>query len=166
MASGESKCLCVWLSHSFPPRQQLHSTLTAKGTNGAPVTSTTPPAQGEGPKPGPSEAFGQFLLKPVSRRPGDAIEELETINKEVQDQVGKRPSVDQCIEDLNEAYKDILELSTASSSSMSSIPHCSSSMLIPERIKAKLTVEPLPLKHGGSLRSGLESWAKFSTPAI
>ncbi|XP_043913487.1 junctional protein associated with coronary artery disease [Protopterus annectens] len=31
------------------------------------------------------EAFGQFLLKPVSRRPWDAISELESFNKELQD---------------------------------------------------------------------------------
>uniref|UniRef100_A0AAY5EDM2 Junctional cadherin 5 associated a n=1 Tax=Electrophorus electricus TaxID=8005 RepID=A0AAY5EDM2_ELEEL len=82
-----------------------------------PPTKSSPSDQAEdskldlGPNP---EAFGQFLLKPVSRRSWDAIEELESINKELQEQAGKRPSVDQCIEDLNEAYKDILELSTAS----------------------------------------------------
>uniref|UniRef100_A0A8C5M5V2 Junctional protein associated with coronary artery disease n=1 Tax=Leptobrachium leishanense TaxID=445787 RepID=A0A8C5M5V2_9ANUR len=32
------------------------------------------------------EVFGQFLLKPVSRRPWDAISELESLNKEFQDQ--------------------------------------------------------------------------------
>ncbi|XP_053569868.1 junctional cadherin 5-associated protein [Bombina bombina] len=32
------------------------------------------------------EAFGQFLLKPVNRRPWDAISELESLNKEFQDQ--------------------------------------------------------------------------------
>ncbi|KAG7487469.1 hypothetical protein MATL_G00023830 [Megalops atlanticus] len=66
------------------------------------------------PPPGNApEAFGQFLLKPVSRRPWDAIEELESFNKELQAQIGKRSSVDQCIEDLDKAYLDILELSAA-----------------------------------------------------
>lgn len=74
----------------------------------------------------------------MSRRPWDAIEDLETINKEAQDQAGKRPSVDQCIEDLNEAYKDILELSTASNN----LPN-RSSMQIPDRIKSRLSSEPL-----------------------
>ncbi|KAM4689814.1 junctional cadherin 5-associated protein isoform 1-T2 [Discoglossus pictus] len=32
------------------------------------------------------EVFGQFLLKPVNRRPWDAISELESLNKEFQDQ--------------------------------------------------------------------------------
>ncbi|XP_013907213.1 PREDICTED: junctional protein associated with coronary artery disease [Thamnophis sirtalis] len=35
------------------------------------------------------EAFGQFLLKPVSRRPWDAISELESFNKELQKQEEK-----------------------------------------------------------------------------
>ncbi|XP_029138920.1 junctional protein associated with coronary artery disease [Protobothrops mucrosquamatus] len=35
------------------------------------------------------EAFGQFLLKPVSRRPWDAISELESFNKEIQEQEEK-----------------------------------------------------------------------------
>lgn len=37
-------------------------------------------------------AFGQFLLKPVNRRPYDAIGELESINKEMEDTISKRPS--------------------------------------------------------------------------
>ncbi|XP_026527969.1 junctional protein associated with coronary artery disease [Notechis scutatus] len=36
------------------------------------------------------EAFGQFLLKPVSRRPWDAISELESFNKEIQKQEERR----------------------------------------------------------------------------
>ncbi|XP_015209528.2 junctional cadherin 5-associated protein [Lepisosteus oculatus] len=60
------------------------------------------------------EAFGQFLLKPVSRRPWDAIEELETFNKELQEQIGKRASVDKSIDELDVAYRDILDLNTAS----------------------------------------------------
>lgn len=43
-------------------------------------------------------AFGQFLLKPVNRRPCDAIGELESINKEMEDTISKRPSVGQCID--------------------------------------------------------------------
>uniref|UniRef100_A0A668ANG7 Junctional cadherin 5 associated a n=1 Tax=Myripristis murdjan TaxID=586833 RepID=A0A668ANG7_9TELE len=56
-------------------------------------------------------AFGQFLLKPVNRRPWDAIGELECFNKELQDTISKRPNVEQCIEDLDEVHKNILELS-------------------------------------------------------
>lgn len=46
-------------------------------------------------------AFGQFLLKPVNRRPCDAIGELESINKEMEDTISKRPNVGQCIDDLD-----------------------------------------------------------------
>uniref|UniRef100_A0A8C2Z1W6 Junctional cadherin 5 associated a n=1 Tax=Cyclopterus lumpus TaxID=8103 RepID=A0A8C2Z1W6_CYCLU len=51
--------------------------------------------------------FGQFLLKPVNRRPCDAICELETINKEMEDTISKRPNVGQCIDDLIGANKKL-----------------------------------------------------------
>uniref|UniRef100_A0A3B3HAY1 Junctional cadherin 5 associated a n=1 Tax=Oryzias latipes TaxID=8090 RepID=A0A3B3HAY1_ORYLA len=38
--------------------------------------------------------FGQFLLKPVNRRPCDAIGELETINKEMEETISKRPIIE------------------------------------------------------------------------
>lgn len=62
------------------------------------------------------ETFDQYIIKPASQRAWDAVKELEAIKKEVQEQEenSKQPSVDKCIEDLNEAYKDILELGTAS----------------------------------------------------
>ncbi|XP_056246397.1 junctional cadherin 5-associated protein [Seriola aureovittata] len=101
------------------------------------------------------EAFEQFLLKPASQRPWDAVKELETIKKEVQDQQqqqsSKQPSVDKCIEDLNEAYKDILELGTASNK----VPN--GSVQIPERIKIRLTSEPL--NKPSSLRRSAVSWS-------
>ncbi|KAM9163908.1 junctional cadherin 5-associated protein isoform 1-T5 [Pangshura tecta] len=40
------------------------------------------------------ELFGQFLLKPVSRRPWDAISELESFNKELQEQEESTSSED------------------------------------------------------------------------
>ncbi|KAF1384060.1 hypothetical protein PFLUV_G00138350 [Perca fluviatilis] len=101
------------------------------------------------------EVFEQFLLKPASQRPWDAVKELETIKKEVQDQQqqqsSKQPSVDKCIEDLNEAYKDILELGTASNK----VPN--GSVQIPERIKIRLTSEPL--NKPSSLRRSAVSWS-------
>ncbi len=60
------------------------------------------------------EVFGQFLLKPVNRRKGDAIGELESFNKEIQDHTGKYPNGDQNIEELDEALNSILELSDSS----------------------------------------------------
>lgn len=58
------------------------------------------------------EVFGQFLLKPVNRRPWDAIGELESFNKELQDQNIKKLSIEQAVDDLDEALKNILEVST------------------------------------------------------
>ncbi|MBN3284890.1 JCAD disease, partial [Polyodon spathula] len=59
-------------------------------------------------------AFGQFLLKPVSRRPWDAIEELESINKEFQDQIGTRAAGNQFTGDPEMAYKEPGNLQTGS----------------------------------------------------
>lgn len=57
--------------------------------------------------PGGAEqvTFGQFLLKPVNRRPFDVIGELETINKEMEDTISKRPTLGQCIDDLSGIIK-------------------------------------------------------------
>nr|XP_040025545.1 junctional protein associated with coronary artery disease [Gasterosteus aculeatus aculeatus] len=116
------------------------------------VEETKPAASGG------QEPFEQLLLRPASQRPWDAVKELETIKKEVQDQEqqqqeqsSKQPSVDKCIEDLNEAYKDILELGTASNK----VPN--GSVQIPERIKIRLTSEPL--NKPSSLRRSAVSWS-------
>ncbi|XP_041696987.1 junctional protein associated with coronary artery disease homolog, partial [Coregonus clupeaformis] len=128
-----------------------------------------PPPSGNTTEAKPAAACsGQFLLKPVSRRPWDAIEELEPINKEFQDQQqqqqqqqqsSKRPSVDQCIEDLNEAYKDILELGTASNN----VPNNGGAVQIPERIKIRLAGEA-GLSKPSSLRRSIESWTVSVDP--
>lgn len=60
------------------------------------------------------EAFGQFLLKPVNRRPWDAIGELESFNKELQDQNAKEQTTDQAIENLDEALRNILDVDNTS----------------------------------------------------
>lgn len=112
-------------------------------------TEETKPATSSG-----QEALEQFLLKPASQRSWDAVKELETIKKEVQNQQqqsSKQPSVDKCIEDLNEAYKDILELGTASNK----VPN--GSVQIPERIKIRLTSQPL--NKPSSLRRSAVSWS-------
>lgn len=121
---------------------------------------TAPPSgNGEETKPATSsgtDAMEPFLLRPVSQRPWDAVKELETIQKEVQSQNqqqqnSKQPSVDKCIEDLNEAYKDILELGTASNK----VPD--GSVEIPERIKIRLNSQPL--NKPSSLRRSAVSWS-------
>ncbi|XP_059358617.1 uncharacterized protein LOC132096951 [Carassius carassius] len=124
-----------------PPSQPPPPPPTQPPAQSPPSDPTEEEKSATGPNP---EGFEQFLLKPVSRLPWDAIEDLETINKEAQDQAGKRPSVDQCIEDLNEAYKDILELSTASNN----LPN-RSSMQIPDRIKSRLSSDPLGMPATG-----------------
>ncbi|KAK5860374.1 hypothetical protein PBY51_021858 [Eleginops maclovinus] len=124
----------------------------------APQPAVPPSGNVEESKPAENsgqEAFEPFLLKPIVQRPWDAVKELETIKKEVQDQqqqqISKQPSVDKCIEDLNEAYKDILELGTASNK----VPD--GSVQIPERIKIRLTSEPL--NKPSSLRRSAVSWS-------
>uniref|UniRef100_A0A1A8CJD7 Supervillin b n=3 Tax=Nothobranchius TaxID=28779 RepID=A0A1A8CJD7_NOTKA len=125
-------------------------------------TAVTPSGNVEEAKPENTgqEAFEKFLIKPTVQRPWDAVKELETIKKEIQDQQqqqqqqqqnSKQPSVDKCIEDLNEAYKDILELGTASNK----VPN--GSVQIPERIKIRLTSEPL--NKPSSLRRSAVSWS-------
>lgn len=131
--------------------------------NKSTVQQPTAPPSGNGEETKPAtnsgkDALEQFLLKPVSQRPWDAVKELETIQKEVQNQQqqqqqqnSKQPSVDKCIEDLNEAYKDILELGTASNK----VPN--GSVEIPERIKIRLTSQPL--NKPSSLRRSAVSWS-------
>ncbi|KAG7526947.1 hypothetical protein JOB18_047109 [Solea senegalensis] len=46
-------------------------------------------------------AFGQFLLKPVNRRPCDLIGELESINKKMEDTISKRPHMGQATDNLD-----------------------------------------------------------------
>ncbi|KAI4902370.1 hypothetical protein NFI96_025870, partial [Prochilodus magdalenae] len=86
-----------------------------------PLTSPTPPSPDHQPSlrksapkaraPAGQEAFGQFLLKPVNRRPWDAIGELESFNKELQDHNSKhQPTIDQTLEDLDEALQNIIEV--------------------------------------------------------
>ncbi|XP_008432172.1 junctional protein associated with coronary artery disease [Poecilia reticulata] len=103
----------------------------------------------------PAASSEQFLIKPATQRPWDAVKELESMKKEIQDQqqqqISKQQSVDKCIEDLNEAYKDILELGTASNK----VPN--GSVQIPERIKIRLTSEPL--NKPSSLRRSAVSWS-------
>ncbi|KAG7455237.1 hypothetical protein MATL_G00254460 [Megalops atlanticus] len=103
------------------------------------------------------EAFGQFLLKPVSRRPWDAIEELESFNKELQQQIGKRASVDQCIEDLDEAYKDILELGTVSNNIENA--------QILDLQEAGATLSDDLLCRTIKVRHAFESWTPAADPA-
>ncbi|XP_034028370.1 uncharacterized protein jcada isoform X2 [Thalassophryne amazonica] len=68
----------------------------------SPKKSTSSP-----PENAEQVAFGQFLLKPMNRRPCDAIGELECINKELQHRIGKRSNLARCTKDLDEMYKKL-----------------------------------------------------------
>ncbi|KAM9462697.1 junctional cadherin 5-associated protein isoform 1-T2 [Clarias gariepinus] len=86
-------------------------------TSSPPSPNRQPPLRKNAPKLrslNGQEAFGQFLLKPVNRRPWDAIGELESFNKELQDQNAKQKATDQAIEDLDEALRNILEVDNTS----------------------------------------------------
>ncbi|XP_015231019.1 PREDICTED: junctional protein associated with coronary artery disease isoform X1 [Cyprinodon variegatus] len=56
--------------------------------------------------------FGQFLLKPVNRRPCDAIGELETINKEMEDTISKRPNVSKFKKDFGSVDEKLAWIKT------------------------------------------------------
>lgn len=58
--------------------------------------------------------FGQFLLKPVNRRPCDAIGELESINKEMEDTISKRPNGGQCTDGVNGVNKRLDQFKSGS----------------------------------------------------
>ncbi|KAM8822567.1 uncharacterized protein jcada isoform 1-T3 [Spinachia spinachia] len=74
--------------------------------------------------------FGQFLLKPVNRRPCDAIGELETINNEMEDTISKRPFVSQCIDGLDMAKKGSDRFQSAAHFTASSEP-CRETISLP-----------------------------------
>lgn len=65
------------------------------------------PRKNSTPETAEQVVFGQFLLKPVNRRPCDVIGELESINKEMEDTISKRPIVAQCIDDLDGMNKSL-----------------------------------------------------------
>ncbi|KAK5877262.1 hypothetical protein CesoFtcFv8_024786 [Champsocephalus esox] len=82
-------------THLEPSRDPLPQT-KAQDQASSPKKSTSSPLEDE-----EQVTFGQFLLKPVNRRPCDAIDELETINKEMEKTISKRPNMGQCIDDLD-----------------------------------------------------------------
>ncbi|XP_076855687.1 junctional cadherin 5-associated protein isoform X2 [Brachyhypopomus gauderio] len=89
------------------PAQLVTAPTVSSPDRQPPLTKSAP----KPPAPDGQEVWGQFLLKPVNRRPWDAIGELESINKELQDHNNKPPSTDHTIEDLDEALQNILEIS-------------------------------------------------------
>lgn len=74
-----------------PP--ELVSPLKDSNTGIQPISSPTPNSPAPSADSTEQVSFGQFLLKPVDRRPCDAIGELESINKEMEDTISKRASM-------------------------------------------------------------------------
>ncbi|XP_078089698.1 junctional cadherin 5-associated protein isoform X2 [Mustelus asterias] len=72
------------VNHINPHQSQLHGAPKSqpeRGTDGSTEDQTEESNNGK-----ETVGFGQFLLKPVNRRPWDAISELESFNKEIQEQ--------------------------------------------------------------------------------
>ncbi|XP_019722650.1 junctional protein associated with coronary artery disease isoform X2 [Hippocampus comes] len=84
---------------SQPSEQRVSS--PSKHDSGDPNTSSPKKSNSSPPECPEQVAFGQFLLKPVNRRPFDAIGELETINKEMEDTISKRRHVGRSVDDLD-----------------------------------------------------------------
>ncbi|XP_035617157.1 uncharacterized protein LOC118374773 [Oncorhynchus keta] len=154
-------------------RNQQTSTSRKTGTT---TSNTTKPSVSANANIQGQVAFGQFLLKPVSRRPWDAIEELESFNKAAGvdvDQVQKkikvqprRPSVDQCIDDLDEVYRTIMELSGEDTQQQQQHQHIAPPHLDPERETGRLPDQRLNNKPNNSIPTimpRLDSWGPGST---
>ncbi|KAL6098121.1 jcad [Pungitius sinensis] len=86
--------------------------------------------------------FGQFLLKPVNRRPCDAIGQLEIINNEMEDTISKKPNVGQCIDDLDVAKKR--------SDRFQSAAHFTAS---PEPCREGISLSPMHIENPNIVRS-------------
>ncbi len=86
---------------SLQPLQQDPASPSKARDQGDQQPSSPRKSNSSPPESAEQVAFGQFLLKPVNRRPCDAIGELESINKEMEDTISKRPNVGQCNNNLD-----------------------------------------------------------------
>ncbi|KAJ8010299.1 hypothetical protein DPEC_G00073600 [Dallia pectoralis] len=160
-----------------------HHTSTSRKTIVGATTSSNAATTPNDAKPNSQGqvVFGQFLLKPVNRRPWDAIEELECFNKAAGvdvDRVQKkqkvqpeRSSVDQCIDDLDEVYRNIMELSgddTAQPQLQHQKQHTDHPPPVPEREMHSLPEQRLNSYKTSnnaipSIRPMTESWGPSSS---
>lgn len=92
---------------SLEPSQQDPSSPSKARDQGDQQPSSPRKSNSSPPESAEQVAFGQFLLKPVNRRPCDAIGELESINKEMEDTISKRPNVGQCTDYLDGVNKGL-----------------------------------------------------------
>ncbi|XP_054246022.1 junctional cadherin 5-associated protein isoform X1 [Indicator indicator] len=98
------------------------------------------------------ELFGQFLLKPVSRRPWDAISELESFNKELQEQEESTSSE----EDLESAAASplagaLMQRRASRNEKSNQEPKHSG--------KLEMLVPEVPVFKSGRVKSKSESWS-------
>ncbi|XP_030055123.1 junctional cadherin 5-associated protein [Microcaecilia unicolor] len=98
------------------------------------------------------ELFGQFLLKPVSRRPWDAISELESLNKEFQGQEESETNGDGVENEENEQEGCV-------SIGMPSMPtkHRSTQVKV-NCNKQKIVIPEVPIVKTEIVNSESESW--------
>ncbi|XP_010187528.1 PREDICTED: junctional protein associated with coronary artery disease [Mesitornis unicolor] len=109
-----------------------------KGEAGAPCNS--------------KELFGQFLLKPVSRRPWDAISELESFNKELQEQEESTSSD----EDLESAAAS---LQAGAFAQRRASRNEKSNQEPKHGGKSETIVPEVPIFKSGRVKSKSESWS-------
>ncbi|XP_062473326.1 junctional cadherin 5-associated protein isoform X1 [Pezoporus occidentalis] len=109
-----------------------------KGEPGAPCNS--------------KELFGQFLLKPVSRRPWDAISELESFNKELQEQEESTSSEEDLESAVASLQAGVLRQRRASrNEKLNQEPKHSG--------KSEMVVPEGPVFKSGRVKSKSESWS-------
>ncbi|OPJ85398.1 junctional protein associated with coronary artery disease [Patagioenas fasciata monilis] len=109
-----------------------------KGEAGAPCNS--------------KELFGQFLLKPVSRRPWDAISELESFNKELQEQEESTSSEEDLESGAASPQADALTEGRASRNEKSNQEPKHGG-------KLETVVPEVPVFRSGRVKSKSESWS-------
>ncbi|NXO53801.1 JCAD disease, partial [Aramus guarauna] len=125
------------------PAQERETSLLSKGEvvkgeAGAPCNS--------------KELFGQFLLKPVSRRPWDAISELESFNKELQGQEESTSSEEDLESAATSPQADALTQRRASRNEKSNQE--------PKHSRKSETVVPeVSVFKSGRVKSKSESWS-------
>ncbi|NXA08305.1 JCAD disease, partial [Sapayoa aenigma] len=130
--------------HSQPvPAQERENGLLSKGDvvkgePGAPCNS--------------KELFGQFLLKPVSRRPWDAISELESFNKELQEQEESTSSE----EDLESAAAS---LQAGALMKRRAFRNEKSNQEPKHGEKSEMVMPEVPVFRSGRVKSKSESWS-------
>ncbi|NXW40790.1 JCAD disease, partial [Nyctiprogne leucopyga] len=127
------------------PAQERETSLLAKGD----VVKGEPGAPCKN-----KELFGQFLLKPVSRRPWDAISELESFNKELQGQEESTSSE----EDLESAAASLQAGERALTQRRASRNYKSNQE--PKHSgKSEMVVPEVPVFKSGRVKSKSESWS-------